>query len=498
MSKLIGNQEFDGDVYVKGVGGYDGTNPSSAQTLEQVVDDNKVLMKGSGVNSVQSLPTVSSTAQDIYTITRYYHVKVSANANSNVLNYTVYHWSSPSSYLTLSNIFENELDMNVVGTVVKVPTSSTSATITSYTNGTTGTITLSNALSTSAISDQWLYVYPIIGCKASGSNSIAVGDMTKSNGNCSIALGYGTVASASHSLAIGNIGNGYGTEIRSGGIGSIAFGAISPGSDQGRYSLINAQGAGSVAGGYIFWQHAMISTQAEGAFALGCCLDDDSNIQAGYYGGYGRGSFALGCANTSGDIYSRGDGSFAIGYSTATDSYIKSEGNGSIAGGQVGYGLSNPGYIHTTSQAKGGLAFGYAVGYGTIEASAPGSIALGNTDSGGGSIKAQGKGSFAGGYSTDSDFRIMASGDGSIAYGCGVTTSNNGEAAFGVSNLSNNGGSESTKTRFSVGVGHLDNYINAFEIMANGDVYIKGLGGYDGTNAGQSGVRTLQQILANV
>ena len=35
MSKLIGNQEFNGDVYVKDVGGYDGTN-ATASTVETI------------------------------------------------------------------------------------------------------------------------------------------------------------------------------------------------------------------------------------------------------------------------------------------------------------------------------------------------------------------------------------------------------------------------------------------------------------------------------
>ena len=34
--------------------------------------------------------------------------------------------------------------------------------------------------------------------------------------------------------------------------------------------------------------------------------------------------------------------------------------------------------------------------------------------------------------------------------------------------------------------------MNAFEIMQNGDIYVVGLGGYDGTNAGATGVQTLQ------
>lgn len=42
MSKLIGNKEFDGDVYVKGVGGYDGTNAgtSGIKKVAEVINNN--------------------------------------------------------------------------------------------------------------------------------------------------------------------------------------------------------------------------------------------------------------------------------------------------------------------------------------------------------------------------------------------------------------------------------------------------------------------------
>ena len=34
--------------------------------------------------------------------------------------------------------------------------------------------------------------------------------------------------------------------------------------------------------------------------------------------------------------------------------------------------------------------------------------------------------------------------------------------------------------------------------MENGDIYVVGLGGYDGTNAGVSGVKTLQTLLSSL
>jgi hypothetical protein len=38
MSKLTGNQEFNGDVHIKGIAGYDGTNPTSANSITVATD----------------------------------------------------------------------------------------------------------------------------------------------------------------------------------------------------------------------------------------------------------------------------------------------------------------------------------------------------------------------------------------------------------------------------------------------------------------------------
>lgn len=43
MSKLTGNQEFNGDVYIKGIGGYDGTNPSPERTLQKLLSPTRRL-----------------------------------------------------------------------------------------------------------------------------------------------------------------------------------------------------------------------------------------------------------------------------------------------------------------------------------------------------------------------------------------------------------------------------------------------------------------------
>ena len=87
-----------------------------------------------------------------------------------------------------------------------------------------------------------------------------------------------------------------------------------------------------------------------------------------------------------------------------------------------------------------------------------------------------------------------ASGSGSHAEGIGTQTNNDGEHAEGKYNLSNNGTETKNKTRHSIGIGSKDsNRYNAFEIMENGDIYIYGIGGYDGKNISEA--QTVQEII---
>ena len=87
----------------------------------------------------------------------------------------------------------------------------------------------------------------------------------------------------------------------------------------------------------------------------------------------------------------------------------------------------------------------------------------------------------------------IAAGDYSHAEGNNTQAQNDVEHAEGSYNKSN------ATTRHSVGIGTSDDdRKNAFEIMANGDIYVYGLGGYDGTNALSSGSKTLQTVLAEL
>lgn len=86
-----------------------------------------------------------------------------------------------------------------------------------------------------------------------------------------------------------------------------------------------------------------------------------------------------------------------------------------------------------------------------------------------------------------------ASGSGSHAEGLGTQATNEGEHAEGRYNISNNGGTNASRTVHSVGVGSSGAKRNAHEIMWNGDHYIYGLGGYDGTNYADA--QTLQEVI---
>ena len=71
--------------------------------------------------------------------------------------------------------------------------------------------------------------------------------------------------------------------------------------------------------------------------------------------------------------------------------------------------------------------------------------------------------------------------------------------AEGSFNVSNTGATENLQTRHSVGIGtSSSDRKNAHEIMANGDHYIYGLGGYNGTNAISEDSKTLQEVITDL
>lgn len=82
----------------------------------------------------------------------------------------------------------------------------------------------------------------------------------------------------------------------------------------------------------------------------------------------------------------------------------------------------------------------------------------------------------------------------SNAEGKGTITRNVGENANGTFNVSNTGSEDSKKTIHSIGIGTKDSdRSNALEIMQNGDIYLYGVGGYEGDNASDS--KSIQSVI---
>ena len=196
-----------------------------------------------------------------------------------------------------------------------------------------------------------------------------------------------------------------------------------------------------------------------------------------------------------------GYASHAEGAAHAIGRYSHAEGGGnSIVTGKNTVPTAEGAYSHaegTHTYAKGTAAHvegnqteaeGYAGHAEGQETYAKGSI----SHSEGWKTQANGAQSHAEGYlSKTSAAYAHAEGEDTRAF-------NEAEHAEGAYNKSNTGNSIAQKTRHSVGIGTSTTRKNAFEIMQNGDIYILNLGGYDGTNAGQSGVKTLQTLLSSL
>ena len=105
-----------------------------------------------------------------------------------------------------------------------------------------------------------------------------------------------------------------------------------------------------------------------------------------------------------------------------------------------------------------------------------------NTTASGGYSHAEGRDTEATGTCSHSEgLGNRASGAYSHAEGSFTQAFSESEHAEGIYNVSNTGDTEDLQTRHSVGIG--TSYFdckNAHEIMANGDHYIYGIGGYDG------------------
>ena len=224
---------------------------------------------------------------------------------------------------------------------------------------------------------------------------------------------------------------------------------------------LSATGEGAHAEGDAYGGNIIAS--GDGAHAEGCA--EGANITASNLG-----SHAEGCAGEGGEITASENGAHAEGYAVAND---------------------------ISASGEGAHAEGYASD-GNIIAVGLGAHAEGCTE-GSGDITASGKGAHAEGSGS------TASGDCSHAEGSSTIAQNTAEHAEGKYNLSHKKTTGTAaeqaagSTLSSVGCGTSANdRKNAIEVMQNGDVYIKDVGGYDGTNPAETGVSPIQKALKHI
>ena len=113
---------------------------------------------------------------------------------------------------------------------------------------------------------------------------------------------------------------------------------------------------------------------------------------------------------------------------------------------------------------------------------------------------ASGVASHAEGYGSK-NYHNIASGDGSHAEGVCTRSQNKSEHAEGSSNVSHKASDtygDAGNTQHSIGIGtHYNSTKNAVEVMQNGDYYLLGVGGYQGTDTKvqNASIKTLQEVI---
>lgn len=241
-----------------------------------------------------------------------------------------------------------------------------------------------------------------------------------------------------------------------------------------------ASGNGSVCLGYTYGGGAQLEAEGDGSIVVGSA-HTSSEISTAMLQATGKGSSVCGSAfgtkENVAEIIASNKGAHAEGYVYADErnSRIESSGIGTHAEGRA-----NNGTIQ--SSGAGSHAEGYATSLGRILATGAGSHAEG-TGQEFGDVISSGAGSHAEGSGTIARGRVShAEGGGTVAQ----NEAEHAEGKYNASHMKTTGTSAERAagtTLSSVGCGTSENdRRNAIEVMQNGDVYIKGVGGYDGTN----------------
>ena len=323
--------------------------------------------------------------------------------------------------------------------------------------------------------------------------------------------------------------SGYGSAARGcavneGGILSSGAGSFANGYSTSQ-GAIQATQQGAFASGYT--NNATITASNKGAFATGYSDGDNSitasglgSIAHGYTDGgsgnikaTGKGSHAEGTSTTAIGDYSHAEGDSTVAYGTGS----KSEGTrtssitiSGVSGSGTSYTSSNANKLYKGALLNSGLTYARVVSISGNSFTVNNTLGSMSSDyvlmirgcASGVYSHSEGSGSAYGDFSHAEGSETIASEIGSHAEGVGTIAQNLAEHAEGRYNKSNKVSTawdDTGNTLHSIGIGTGPSArVNAVEVMQNGDVYIKGIGGYNGTNPGASGVKSVQTVISEL
>ena len=328
------------------------------------------------------------------------------------------------------------------------------------------------------------------GSHAEGNKSIAYGKTSHAEGQCTEALNFAEHASGKYNKSTSNVtlfsvGIGADEEHRANAFEITTDGKVYV-KGVGGYDGTNATASEVKALGEEGWcpsfPFGVVSGYLQDNYSVSNGIIDkenNPNIAGAFVIGLynkvvGVNSFAHGNRNTATGSYSH-----AEGYSTdAVGNRSHSEGDHTNANGVASHSEGD----HTNATGDYSHAEGFS------------SDAVGNNS------HAEGSNTIALGQSSHTEgYYTKTLGEYSHAEGWNTLTRNKGEHACGTYNFST-----TDVTLFSIGCGDegqsgaSSTRQNAFEVDVNGNIYIKGIGNYTGMNIGQSGVESVQEVIARL
>lgn len=312
--------------------------------------------------------------------------------------------------------------------------------------------------------------------------------MKSAYGSCSHTEGYDNLAIGQNSHAEGSGSSAMAAQSHAEGLGCVANGNNSHA--EGTYTETSNQG-----------EHASgeynLSTTYKTLYSIGCgdqntrknALEVDKNgkVYVKGVGGYDGTNVSNSSVDDLATAIAQGGGGGTLDYDDLLNKPIYAKEN-------------EDGYVLGIARNSASGIYAFAEGYETT-ASGEASHAEGNdTEASEDYAHAEGQATHAYGIASHAEgYMSWAMGNASHAEGVGTKTTNIAEHASGKYNRS-----KPDVTLFSIGIGErsldprYDLTANAFEVDVNGNVYIKGIGNYNGMNIGQSGVESVQEVIARL